>query len=61
METGRLFALVIAAFLFGMFSLTMAVYGLGIAFGLCTWSTQLVTIVGLNDLMVAAVLWMFWD
>lgn len=44
-----------------LFGITMAVYGLGIAFGMCTWSTQLVTIVALNDLMVAAVLWMFWD
>jgi hypothetical protein len=46
---------------FGMFCLTMAVYTVGITLDLCTWSTQLVTIVGLNDLMVAAVLWMFWD
>jgi hypothetical protein len=44
-----------------MFGVTMAVYTVGIAFGLCTWSPQLITIVGLNDLMVAAVLWMFWD
>lgn len=53
-----LLCLLTAVFLFGM---TMIVYGLGAAFGLCTWSPQLVTIVALNDLMVAAVLWMFWD
>lgn len=44
-----------------IFVVTMIVYGIGIAMGLCTWSPQMVTIVGLNDLMVAAVLWMFWD
>jgi hypothetical protein len=53
-----LFAIATALFVFGI---TMIVYGLGLAFGLCTWSPQLVTLVGLNDFMVAAVLWMFWD
>lgn len=56
---GRLiFALATAAF---VFAVTMGVYLIGMAFGLCTWSPQLVTVVALNDLMVAAVLWMFWD
>lgn len=45
----------------GIFAATLAVYSLGIIFGLCTWSPQLITIVALNDLMVAAVIWMFWD
>jgi hypothetical protein len=44
-----------------IFACTLLVYGIGITFDLCTWSPQLVTIVGLNDLMVAAVLWMFWE
>lgn len=43
-----------------MFTVTMLVYGLGIAIGAFTWCSQLISIVALNDLMVAAVLWMFW-
>jgi hypothetical protein len=41
----------------GMFGVTMAVYTVGIAFGLCTWSPQLVAIVALNDIMVGLVIW----
>jgi hypothetical protein len=40
-----------------LFTVTMLVYGLGLTIGACTWSTQLVTIVALNDIMVGAIIW----
>lgn len=53
-QAAALFAMVVTIVLF---TVTMLVYGLGIAVGACTWSTQLVTIVALNDIMVGAIIW----